>query len=152
MSPLSLLNHNLGRSSLLRLSSYDWLSEFFSSLVARLCTFTSIVVTFTRCGLHTDDAYSRYGQTNEQKSNFSASSSRKRNVLLMIPSILFAFFIFHAKCTSNFRVLSNVTPKSFSSVTMFAYCASSSFPSEYRLHCALHFPTSISIKGENTLS
>ena len=141
ISPLSLLNDNVGRSSLRSLSSYDWFSEFFSSLVARFCTFSTIVASFTRRGLHKDDPYSRCGLTNEQKSSFSVSSSRKRNVLLMIPSVLFAFFFFTAMCTSNFRLLSNVIPKSFFSVTMFVDGASGSFPSEYRMHCALLFPT-----------
>ena len=61
------------------------------------------------------------------------------------------FLYFPAMCTSNFRVLSNVTPNSFSSVTMFVNGASDSFPSKYRLHCSLLFPTCITfaISGWN---
>ena len=107
-----------------------------------VCTFSTIVVSFTRSGLHMDYAYSRCGLTNEQNSSFSVSSSRKRNVFLTIASILFAFFIFPAMCSSNFRVLSNAAPKSFS-VTIFVKGDSGSFLSEHRLHCALLFPTFI---------
>ena len=59
------------------------------------------------------------------------------------PVYSICFLYFPAMCTSNFRVLPNVTPKSFSSVTMFVNGASDLFPIDYRLHFALLFPTCI---------
>ena len=116
MSPLVRLYLREGSLSILSLSSYDRSLMPGTNLVALRCTFSSVFDWRINCGYQTNCPYSRLCIINALYSFRKISLLINEKFLFISPIILLAFFTTELICRSNFKVLSNMTPKSFSSV------------------------------------
>ena len=117
ISVLSLLYSKDDNPSAFNLSGYVRCCIHFTSLVARLCTFSIKILSFLNMGDQIVEAYSRCGLTTDLYRFKNISLYIKMNVRKIKPTFLLALFTLLFICSMNFNDDSNVTPKSFSVVT-----------------------------------
>ena len=114
--------HILRRSS--RDSSRSWVSREVTlmsrpywlviQLPALLWTLLSLSLFFSRCGSHTEQAYSRPDLTNAMYANFLRSCGLPFRFLLMNPNFWLALVVILLMCRDHDRSLVSVTPRYFS--------------------------------------
>ena len=115
--PRFLVKSRVGRSSFINLCSKGRDAREGMSLVARLWTFSRLVLCFWKCGCHAWLQYSKWGLTSVLISTLSDWQFNFMKHFSIIASIEFAFLIFSAICKSKFSLWSVSTPKSFSHLT-----------------------------------
>ena len=117
MSDLRLLNFRESSFNVLSLILYGkWLIEV-TSLVALRWTFSISSWSDLNRGFHITEPYSKIGLTRALYSGKKTMGSKYEKFLRSIPTLLLAFATISLMCDENFRLLSNVIPKSFSVVS-----------------------------------
>ncbi len=111
-SPPILLSCNVAKLSLFNLFSYSSFSKPVGILVALLCTFLVLSMSPCKCRLQACTAYFKCGLTRETYRSFHSPGYLLPNVLLSIPSVLFAFPTILSTCSLHFGSLPTITPKS----------------------------------------
>ena len=117
MSPRCRLYTSVGRSSRRNLSGYSRFPNPSTSLVARIWTFSSMLISFFDIGAQAACAYSRWGRTWAVYSFLNDFPLRYENDRLIRPTIAFAVRTFVEMCSENDSSESTINPKSFSSNT-----------------------------------
>ena len=112
---------------------YGWCLQASTIRVALLWTPSSSLECFCNFGDHITCAYSRWGLINVMYNWRKRSGVRWKKLLLIKPTIEFAFFTGLNMCSSKDRSLSKITPRSFSLKTW----SSTLFPSLYEWACLM---------------
>ena len=85
--------------------------------MARLCTFSIAILSFLKTGDHTGDAYSKWVRTNDLNKFKNVSFSKYVKIRNISHRFLFVILILELIYFVNVKVLSTMTPRSFSEST-----------------------------------